>query len=106
MFEIVATPADKTAKVTVAIRSIGIVGVINGKKIAGYIPARCKATDVGGVAKGCGIYAKQTLHIKKIIAGLFHGPKATGCIAAAGKWHGTVPAGTTIPIQFYWTGYC
>ncbi|HZY99480.1 MAG TPA: hypothetical protein VFE36_07890 [Candidatus Baltobacteraceae bacterium] len=89
-----------------AIHSIGIIATINGKSEKGYIPARCSVVDDGGVAKGCALTAKQTLHIKKIIAGLFTKAAARGCLAAAGKWHGTVPAGHVIPIVLYWTGYC
>lgn len=101
-----ALPSVLSSRETIAIRSIGIVGIINGQKIEGYIPVTCKATDRSGLASGCGIYAKQTLHIKKMAAGLFHGPKATGCLVAAGKWHGTVTTGQTIPIKFLWTGNC
>ena len=89
-----------------AIQSMGLIGTINGKPVKGYIPAKCSIVDKGGIAVGCGLTATQTLHISKLTAGLFTLPKATGCLAADGTYHGTVQAGKAVPIVFHWTGKC
>lgn len=94
---------------TVAIRSIAVEGTINGQTGRAYFNGICHETGLrkGAVAHGtCGLYAKKPLHIAKLIAGLFTGSNATGCLAAAGAYKGYVPPGDAIPITWYWTGKC
>jgi hypothetical protein len=107
LFQAGVTSQDVQPHTSVAIQSIVIIATINGKKEKGYVPVKCRATDQGGVATGCGIKATARLVIKNLIAGLLTGPRGTGCIAAVGKWAGgTVQPGSLIPITFYWTGKC
>jgi hypothetical protein len=101
-----AFKAEATGAKTVTIRSIYVDGSINGKIQKGYLPANCKATDVRGIAKGCGIKATAPLVIKNLLVALFTGPKATGCDAAQGKFSGKVKAGAVVPVVLHWTGKC
>jgi hypothetical protein len=106
------TPNDirpnKSAKI--AIKSIGLIGKINGKASQIYITAKCSVVDKGGFATGCGIKSKTgspPITLSKVTAYLFTQPKATGCVAGISqKYTGTVNGGQSIPFKFKWTGKC
>ena len=107
-----ASPNDvqpnKSAKI--AIKSIGLIGKINGKASQVYVVAKCSVADKGGFATGCGLKNQvggQPITLSKVTAYLFTGPKATGCVAGISqKYTGTIKGGQAIPFKFKWTGKC
>lgn len=106
------TPNDirpnKSAKI--AIKSIGLIGKINGKASQVYVDAKCSVVDKGGFATGCGLKNQagaQPITLSKVTAYLFTGAKATGCVAGISqKYTGTIKGGQSVPFKFKWTGKC